>query len=684
MLRVKRGKKKKKTAEIQRQETDTNYDKHSGGKTTQRHNMPKKKDIVKSGAPIPRIRENSRLMRTHESMVDFINGRHPGSSILDVFASGLLGLDFLRNFEDDIIYSDEDDEDDDHFYPYNAAHKVLEPHPRIKQLTDEEADKHAKELIEEEERRKEKTEKNKRKKLRKKEKKRLEKENAVKDILPEEEQGKSDSSENQEENSVIESNAEEKKNPESGETQNGTEASGCDENSCNNKKESVAEIEKEEEQKDLDLNNSHSSKTNSVPKETCNQRPARERKKEKTKSVEVQQSKEEKPKVVEKSEVQMKKEEIHEPNNEIVDPTVEEFAKRSRELAGMGNRLAASGQYEMAVKCFTDAIKYNPKEFKLFGNRSLCYERMQQYESALRDADVALSMEPDWIKGLFRKGKALCGLKRYYEASLIYREVLKLEKSSAEAMQELKRAQTLHLMEMGFSWAQSSEALKTHVTLEEAVEALFGGDSNVGAGDASASRDNVEQPVVQEEDDDEGEWIVLQASRPRTQQVKESDACGQSRSKSQSPTPHSKSSVKPELFPVWVGSLAPAVTYSTLHELFSRAGTVYSIKMLLEHQCAFVNYTRKEDSDRAIQCINGMVVEGAPLSVRYPNRFHNGLGASRSAATDPFPRFGPYKKECFFWRTTGCTRSDCTYRHVPEHKNIDKDKFTSRLGNFHM
>nr|XP_033499099.1 uncharacterized protein si:dkey-33c12.4 isoform X4 [Epinephelus lanceolatus] len=581
--------------------------------------MPKKKDIVKSGAPIPRIRENSRLMRTHESMVDFINGRHPGSSILDVFASGLLGLDFLRNFEDDIIYSDEDDdEDDDRFYPYNAAHKVLEPHPRIKQLTDEEADKHAKELIEEEERRKEKTEKNKRKKLRKKEKKRLEKENAVKDILPEEEQGKSDSSENQEENSVIESNAEEKKNPESGETQNGTEASGCDENSCNNKKESVAEIEKEEDQK------------------------------------------------------------------QTVDPTVEEFAKRSRELAGMGNRLAASGQYEMAVKCFTDAIKYNPKEFKLFGNRSLCYERMQQYENALRDADVALSMEPDWIKGLFRKGKALCGLKRYYEASLIYREVLKLEKMSAEAMQELKRAQTLHLMEMGFSWAQSSEALKTHVTLEEAVEALFGGDSNLGAGDASASRDNVEQPVVQEEDDDEGEWIVLQASRPRTQQVKESDACGQSRSKSQSPTPHSKSSVKPELFPVWVGSLAPAVTYSTLHELFSRAGTVYSIKMLLEHQCAFVNYTRKEDSDRAIQCINGMVVEGAPLSVRYPNRFHNGLGASRSAATDPFSRSGPYKKECFFWRTTGCTRSDCTYRHVPEHKNIDKDKFTSRLGNFHM
>jgi len=36
---------------------------------------------------------------------------------------------------------------------------------------------------------------------------------------------------------------------------------------------------------------------------------------------------------------------------------------------------------------------------------------MQQYENALGDADLALSMEHNWMKGLFRKGKALCGLK---------------------------------------------------------------------------------------------------------------------------------------------------------------------------------------------------------------------------------------------------------------------------------
>ncbi|XP_034714141.1 uncharacterized protein si:dkey-33c12.4 [Etheostoma cragini] len=653
--------------------------------------MPKKKDIVKGGASMPRIRENSRLMRTHETMVDFISGRHSSNSILDVFASGLLRLDFLRNFEgeleNDIIYSDDDDDDDDdHYCPQHAAHRSLEPHPRIRQLTDEEADKHAKELKEEEERRKEKTKKNKRKKLRKKEKKRIEKENAVTNILPEEEQGKSDSSENQEENPVSENNKVANESPESGKTLNGTAEAAYNESSDNNNKEHFVEVNKKEdgEQKDLNLNHSNSSSTKSVPEETCNQRPEKERKKEKNKLLKFQQSLEEKKNVEDKPEIQ-KKEEKPQPNTEkTMDAAAEELAKRSRELAGMGNRLAASGQYEMAVKSFTDAIKYNPKEFKLFGNRSLCYERLQQYENAFSDADLALSMEPNWIKGLFRKGKALCGLKRYYEASLIYKEVLKLESSSAEATQELKRAQTLHLMEMGFTWAQSSEALKTHGTLEEAVEALFGDNGNQGLGDACANWDYTDQPVAQEEDCDEGEWTVLQTTRPRLQPVKGLDAFGQRRSNSQSPTPHPRNFVKPDLFPIWVGSLAPAVTYSTLHELFSRAGTVYSIKMLLEHQCAFVNYAKKEDCDRAIQCINGLVVEGAPLSVRYPNKIPTGLGLSRAAAVDPHSRPGLYKKECFFWRTTGCTRQDCTYRHIPEHKHVDKDKFTSRLGNVNM
>lgn len=56
----------------------------------------------------------------------------------------LPGLDFLRTFDGDLdhdlIYTDEEDDDDDddvHFCSHNAAYRPLQPHPRIRQLTDE-------------------------------------------------------------------------------------------------------------------------------------------------------------------------------------------------------------------------------------------------------------------------------------------------------------------------------------------------------------------------------------------------------------------------------------------------------------------------------------------------------------------------------------------------------------------
>lgn len=51
---------------------------------------------------------------------------------------------------------------------------------------------------------------------------------------------------------------------------------------------------------------------------------------------------------------------------------------------------------------------------RLFGNRSFCFERMRLYMKALDDAELSLSMCPGWVKGLFRKGRALVGLKVNY------------------------------------------------------------------------------------------------------------------------------------------------------------------------------------------------------------------------------------------------------------------------------
>ncbi|XP_033843950.1 stress-induced-phosphoprotein 1 [Periophthalmus magnuspinnatus] len=638
--------------------------------------MSKKKEFPRVTVRTPRFREGTALMRAHETMVDFIKGGAQGS-FMDILGVGMYG--FMQNLEvdpdRDLIYSDDEYEDEPVNEP-NQAQK-LKPHPQLKELDDKEAEQ-IKRSLEEEQKRKSKSEKNKRKKMRKKEKKQQEKEETEQNVSHEEEQGKSNFYEcedlNNEEINIDQNIIDNYKDIDKSAPDLSDKPCSKEKNDELIKEEKPVILNKEKDNppKNIELKNPTPCIAVSVPEKKSknkskNMGKAQTIQNNKIKNVEVKLPKKEefkvdKPvKIETKENTEIKHEEKKgEHIEEIVDPIVEEYAKKSKEMAAIGNRLAESGKYEMAITFFSEAIKFNPKEYKLFGNRSFCFEKMQQFEEALSDAEVSLSMEPNWIKGLFRKGKALCGLKKYYEASLAYVDVLKLDSTSQEAVVELKRAQTLHLMEMGFTWTQSNNALKTHSTLEEALEALFNGECDFSPEENGAYQLDVSQK----------EWENFHLYTKNKPQTKE---------RIQLPAPVSKKQGKPEVFPVWVGSLAPTVNYVTLQEVFSRAGAVLSIKMVLEHHCAFVNYARKEDSARAIQLLNGLLLEGSPLLVRYPSRFPPGIGVSKDALTDPLTP-PSLEKECFFWRTIGCMKNDCTFKHIPQNRGIDRGLFNHKLA----
>ncbi|RMX49338.1 hypothetical protein pdam_00014436 [Pocillopora damicornis] len=140
-----------------------------------------------------------------------------------------------------------------------------------------------------------------------------------------------------------------------------------------------------------------------------------------------------------------------------------------------GNEMANVGNYQAAVDLFTQAINLDAKDFRFFGNRSYCYDRMGQYEKALQDADVAISLAPDWPKGYFRRGRALAGLKLYSDAESSFAQVLKLDKHCEDAMFELARVRVQQLEEMGFPQSQSEAAIQAYGTVQAALEALLAG-----------------------------------------------------------------------------------------------------------------------------------------------------------------------------------------------------------------
>ncbi|CAB4479491.1 unnamed protein product [Rhizophagus irregularis] len=89
---------------------------------------------------------------------------------------------------------------------------------------------------------------------------------------------------------------------------------------------------------------------------------------------------------------------------------VDDFRRR-------GNDYFASNNYISAIDEYTEGIELESRNVTLLSNRAEAYLRLGQFYNALEDAKFALTLDPNNIKAAYRKGKALCGLKYYKEAS---------------------------------------------------------------------------------------------------------------------------------------------------------------------------------------------------------------------------------------------------------------------------
>jgi len=97
------------------------------------------------------------------------------------------------------------------------------------------------------------------------------------------------------------------------------------------------------------------------------------------------------------------------------------------ELKAKGNAAFSSGNYEEAIKYFTEAIGIAPTNHILYSNRSGAYASLGQYQNALDDALKCIEINPSFIKGYSRKATALQFLGRPEEAFSAYEEGLKID-----------------------------------------------------------------------------------------------------------------------------------------------------------------------------------------------------------------------------------------------------------------
>ncbi|XP_053885494.1 tetratricopeptide repeat protein 31 isoform X1 [Malaclemys terrapin pileata] len=340
-------------------------------------------------------------------------------------------------------------------------------------------------------------------------------------------------------------------------------------------------------------------------------------------------------------------------------------------LAGYGYEAAARGCFQEAVLFFTEAVKLNPREHRLFGNRSYCYERMQQYDKALSDAHVALSLLPGWPKGFFRKGKALMGLQRYAEAESTFLELLRLDRSHADAAAQLETCQVQLILENGFSGERS-------LPMEPSLGAME--SQLAGSGEPARSWSPGSSGCAEGDEDGESGFVTITNSRSRGKGPAQQGLRASGRETPASTRhPVATAHQAREWYAVWVGNVTPRITQKLLRSCFEGFGPIHSVRMLPEKYCAFINYTKKEAAEAAYAALQGAEVEGTKfvLQLKHPDHATPAPGRAgpgnvpRPVGREPVRV--PPTLECHFWRNAGCSYgADCRFRHLPQSKGLDK------------
>ncbi|KAE8725335.1 Hsp70-Hsp90 organizing protein 1 [Hibiscus syriacus] len=112
------------------------------------------------------------------------------------------------------------------------------------------------------------------------------------------------------------------------------------------------------------------------------------------------------------------------------------------EAKAKGNAAFSSGDFNPAVKHFSDAINLSPTNHVLYSNRSAAYASLHQYDAALSDAKKTVDLKPDWSKGYSRLGAAHLGLYQYQEAVSAYKKGLEIDPNNEALKSGLADAQS--------------------------------------------------------------------------------------------------------------------------------------------------------------------------------------------------------------------------------------------------
>ncbi|XP_054163908.1 uncharacterized protein LOC128961674 [Oppia nitens] len=139
--------------------------------------------------------------------------------------------------------------------------------------------------------------------------------------------------------------------------------------------------------------------------------------------------------------------------------------------------LMADHHYREALAMFTTCITSDPNDFRLYVNRSYCYQQLDKLAKALSDANTAIGLNDSHIAGYYRKGCVMLASKVFRSAEQSFQRALQIDGNDANSRLKLRETHHKFLMEFGLSEDEANSCLDTeqYKTCTEITDGLSAG-----------------------------------------------------------------------------------------------------------------------------------------------------------------------------------------------------------------
>lgn len=104
-----------------------------------------------------------------------------------------------------------------------------------------------------------------------------------------------------------------------------------------------------------------------------------------------------------------------------------------------GNEAFQKGDFPTAIKHYTESLKRNPDDPKVFSNRAASFIKRMEFHMALKDCEECIRLDPSFVKGYLRKAGAHLALKETSKAKDDYIAALELDPNCQEARDGLQK-----------------------------------------------------------------------------------------------------------------------------------------------------------------------------------------------------------------------------------------------------